>query len=91
MINKWDKVWITSLLIILMGSLMIVAFIAKEDNSKAGFGCDINNIEYMDVSPYNCWNPDINSKFCPMPKDISCNGDVEGIGELLIRMIMMAE
>lgn len=91
MMSRWDKVWLTVLFLIMMSTLVFVGFISKEDNSKFEIDCSFNDIEYKNVSPYRCWNPEIVSEFCPMPKDISCNSNIEGIGELLIKGLIMMD
>lgn len=87
MIKDNKKYYITltvaTLLIILL-SIVIGSF---SDNSKVVGSCSINNIEYVNVSPSECWNDGINSDYCPLPGDISYSGELSGLGNLMFGLI----
>ncbi len=81
------KVFGVLFVIALLEALVITFFIVSNDNSVSG-KCSINNIEYKDVTPNECWNEDINATLCPLPKDIECSGSMEGLGSLLINLML---
>ena len=59
----------------------------QSDNSAVNGGCSITGINYVDVSPSECWNDDINATFCPLPTNIECQGEVKGLADFMIGII----
>lgn len=77
------KYYITLIVVSILSLFVLLSF---ADDSRVAFSCSINNIEYKDVNPNNCWIKDINATYCPMPHDISCNGEVSELGNLIINI-----
>ena len=87
---KNNKKYYITLTVITITIIIVTTLIvnAKTVNVSGGGSCSINNIEYVDVSPLDCWMGGINSTFCPLPHDISCSGN--GNIPLSIGLINMA-
>ena len=81
------KYYITLTVASLLLFLLIISIWSFSDNSRVSGSCSINNIEYVNVSPSECWIDNINSSYCPLPKDILCSGEVLGLGRLMMGMI----
>lgn len=82
-INKIKKInWKFLILTILVLITIIISIVlitgSNIGNLKGEIDCSFNNIEYTNITPYNCWYNDISSNYCPMPKDIHCkiNGNI---------------
>lgn len=80
---KSRKYYTTLIMVCLVAVFAIIVFAPK---IKMGASCNINNIEYVDLSEkgLSCWDDRFSPQFCPIPHDISCSGNAENIGQLLI-------
>ena len=85
---KDKRYYITLGISSLLALLLIIAIWSYSDNSRVAFSCSINNIEYRDVTPNECWDDGINATYCPLPHDIGCSGDVAGLGSLLMNIML---
>ncbi len=81
------KYYITLTVIALLVLLAIVNNFWQSDNSSVSGSCGITDIEYRDVSPVECWNEDLNSTYCPLPKNLVCSFTFSGLGDLLISIV----
>ena len=82
------RYYITLIIASILVLLLLIVVWSFSDNSEIQFGCSINNIQYIDVSPDECWNEDISNRFCPFLGDISCNGESKGISKLLGSIVL---
>lgn len=60
---------VIAVLIITAGAIVIAFFTTK---SNIDVSCEIQGIEYTDVRPNECWNPEIADEYCPLPTSLSC-------------------
>jgi len=61
-------------LVFLVVFVTLVVVFSKTDNIDMDGYVSLNNIELVNVSPYDCWNEDFNNEFCPVPHDITLTG-----------------
>ena len=85
--KNYKKYYITLSVICILSLLLIFVIWSFSDRSRVAFNCSINNIDYIDVSPLDCWIDEINSTYCPLPKDIYCSGEVSGLANLMLNAI----
>jgi len=84
--NKKDY-YITMLVFVFLSLFLITALWWVQDNSKVSASCSFHGIELINVSPNTC-HFDFEAEFCPVPKDISCDFEIQGIGKLITNMII---
>ena len=66
--------------VVVIGLLFAINLI---DNSVINIDCSITGINYVDVSPSECWASNINETFCPLPENIECSGQLKGLSDLI--------
>jgi hypothetical protein len=67
---SWQNALIILAFIIGLFALLLALIIPPVN---FGAKCDVKGIQYKNVCPLDCWNADINCKFCPLPSDLSCD------------------
>ena len=77
------KYYITLTIVSILTLFLIFVLWSFSDDSKVSGSCSINNIDYVNVSPSECWTKNINETYCPLPRDISCNGEIVELGNLI--------
>jgi hypothetical protein len=87
--SVWNKPldWQTTI-IIAIGIIGLFAIVLALIIPPVSFqaNCEVKNISYTNVCPNDCWNNNINCRFCPLPKDLSCNADIKAPVLKLIEM-----
>ncbi len=83
------RYYITLPIVAILAFIFLMAFWSAMDESKMSIHCSISDIEYRDVRPYKCWDSnDYNtSRYCPLPRNIDCKGDIENLGTIVGSMI----
>jgi len=84
---KDKKYYITLVVISILGLFIITALWWVQDNSKVAGSCSFGGIELINVSPYPCYM-DFVEEYCPVPKDVSCSFEVDGIGQLISKIFL---
>lgn len=77
------KYYITLTVVSFLFLLLLVTILSFSDRSKIKGSCSINNIEYVNVSPSDCWDEGISSNWCPLPEDIHCDGEISNLARLV--------
>ena len=67
--NNINKLVIFALCII---TFLFVCVLISLDKTVVNIDCSVKDINLVDVSPDDCWNPNFSSTHCPIPKDIDC-------------------
>lgn len=76
--------YITLVVIAFLVMFTVTAIWWTNDRTKIKVDCSIKGIELINVSPYDCYIGDIRfiNEFCPVPKDLSCSFELEGLAKL---------
>ena len=86
---RTKRYYITLPIVTILLLILLMALWSSMDESKVSIQCSISDIEYRDVRPYKCWNSNDynNSKYCPLPHNINCKGDIARLGTITGSMI----
>lgn len=57
--------------------VILLTFLFYPVNAEGELECSVNDIQYLNVSPYACWSDKFASDYCPMPKHVHCRVDAD--------------
>ena len=85
---KIDKkmYYITLTVISFLIFLAMVVIWENNDNSHIAGSCNINGIRLVNVTPDKCWNDDFSKEHCPIPEQIDCSFDVDGLASIFKKL-----
>jgi len=81
------RYYITLVMISLLFLYLVTALWWIDDRSSVNGKCSITDINYVDVSPSECWIGNVNETFCPLPTNIDCSGEIQGIAKLFVEIL----
>ena len=84
-----DKIVYYSTLIAFVFVIMFAILFSwwQSDTSEISGRCNLEGIELINVSPYECWSNDFVAEYCPKPKKIDCSFEVKGLADILMSFV----
>jgi len=67
------------LIILFIFSSILVFVDSQTKNKRLSVHCKFDGIELVNVTPYTCWYADITTEYCPIPKGVDCDFEIQGL------------